>query len=121
MLEYSEKYSREFVSPEVVIIEGMKAVLELLIIISTTAIIIPTTIYAQPAEDPEHNLKGKLDMIQDVIQDVVDACGEKVEVGGPVWDAVETDCFKVIGAVNSSLSKVLIDNKESIDHILYGG
>ncbi|MGB7557447.1 MAG: hypothetical protein WBM37_02930 [Nitrososphaeraceae archaeon] len=77
--------------------------------------IITSVVYAQ-VEEQEGNLAGKVAMLQVVI----DTCDQKIREGGPVWEGVKDDCFKVVDAFNLVMSETLRNNNASIENILYG-
>ncbi|MGC2562895.1 MAG: hypothetical protein WA326_07800, partial [Nitrososphaeraceae archaeon] len=76
---------------------------------------ITSVVYAQ-IEEQEGNLAGKVAMLQVVI----DTCDQKIRDGGPVWEGVKDDCFKVVDAFNLVMSETLRNNNASIENILYG-
>ena len=74
-----------------------------------------SVVYAQ-VEEQEGNLAGKVAKLQVVI----DTCDQKIRDGGPVWEGVKDDCFKVMDAFNLVMSEVLRNNSARIENILYG-
>jgi hypothetical protein len=81
-----------------------------------------TLAYAQ-VEEQEGNLEGKLEKVHDVI----DACQRMVEEGkltvqegGSMPEAIERDCFPLLGAFNVAVSEMLSNNSKVIEDILYG-
>jgi hypothetical protein len=76
---------------------------------------ITSVVYAQ-VEEQEGNLAGKVAKLQVVI----DTCDQKIRDGGPVWEGVKDDCFKVVDAFNLVMSETLRNNNQSIENILYG-
>ena len=76
---------------------------------------ITSVVYAQ-MEEQEGNLAGKVAKLQVVI----DTCDQKIRDGGPVWEGVKDDCFKVVDAFNLVMSETLRNNNASIENILYG-
>jgi hypothetical protein len=76
---------------------------------------ITSVVYAQVVEQ-EDNLAGKIAKLQDVI----DTCDQKVRDGGPVWERVKDDCFKVVDSFNLVMSGALKNNSVSFENILYG-
>jgi len=76
---------------------------------------ITTVVYAQ-VEVQEGNLAGKVAKLQVVI----DTCDQKIRDGGPVWEGVKDDCFKVVDSFNLVMSEALKNNSVSIENILYG-
>ena len=77
--------------------------------------LITSVVYAQ-VEEQEGNLAGKVAKLQVVI----DTCDQKIRDGGPVWEGVKDDCFKVVDAFNLVMSETLRNNNQSIENILYG-
>jgi hypothetical protein len=76
----------------------------------------PDPVPPPQVEEQGGNVKGKIAKLMDAI----DVCSEIVEEGGPLWDSVQADCFKVLNAANSNVTKLLTDNRISIENILYG-
>ncbi|MFZ0741239.1 MAG: hypothetical protein WAM54_06560 [Nitrososphaeraceae archaeon] len=76
---------------------------------------ITSVVYAQ-VEEQEGNLAGKVAKLQVVI----DTCDQKIRDGGPVWEGVKNDCFKVVDSFNLVMSEALKNNSVSIENILYG-
>jgi hypothetical protein len=76
---------------------------------------ITSVVYAQ-VEEQEGNLAGKVAKLQVVI----DTCDQKIRDGGPVWEGVKDDCFKVVDSFNLVMSEALKNNSVSIENILYG-
>jgi hypothetical protein len=76
---------------------------------------ITSVVYAQ-VEEQEGNLAGKVAKLQVVI----DTCDQKIRDGGPVWEWVKDDCFKVVDSFNLVMSEALKNNSVSIDNIFYG-
>ena len=76
---------------------------------------ISSVVYAQ-VEEQEGNLAGKVAKLQVVI----DTCDQKIRDGGPVWEGVKDDCFKVVDSFNLVMSEALKNNSVSIENILYG-
>ena len=76
---------------------------------------ITSVVYTQ-VEEQEGNLAGKVAKLQVVI----DTCDQKIRDGGPVWEGVKDDCFKVVDSFNLVMSEALKNNSVSIENILYG-
>jgi hypothetical protein len=85
------------------------------VFVSTIAVGITSVAYAQ-VEEQEGNLAGKVAKLQVVI----DTCDQKIRDGGPVWEGVKDDCFKVVDSFNLVMSEALKNNSVSIENILYG-
>ena len=73
------------------------------------------TVNAQ-VEEQEGNVNGKIAKLMDTIE----ICSERVHEGGPMWDSIKADCFKIVNAANTNITKLLSDNRISIENILYG-
>jgi hypothetical protein len=51
--------------------------------------------------------------------DIIYTCENEINAG-TISDAVKEDCIKVVGELAFKMSKVLRDNRDSVDNILYG-
>ena len=72
--------------------------------------------YSQ-VEEQEGNAQGKMDKLMEVL----DKCSRTIELDPDSFDIMKDDRFKVLDAINSDVTKLLKDNKNSIENILYGG
>jgi hypothetical protein len=66
-------------------------------------------------EKQEDNPIGQLEKTLDIIY----TCENEI-YAGTISDIVKEDCIKVVGELASKMSKVLRDNSDSVDNILYG-
>ena len=79
-------------------------------VVMVMAIMNPMLAFSQ-VEEQEGNAMGKLQKLQEVME----KCEQVVTL-----DYMKDDCFKMLNAINTNLTALLKDNRNSIEHILYG-
>jgi hypothetical protein len=54
------------------------------------------------------------------MQEVIDKCSQTIEIDPDAFDLIQDDCFKFLKVVNSNMTQLLRDNRDTIENILYG-